>query len=187
MTRTERARHLSPVPSTGDPATGLDALPRPVAVVVGAGGVLGAAHVGAGHAPEQRAFVPDMIIGTSVGALNGAVAAAHPDRAAPWLDHVGTRLRRREVYPPGRLSARGSVFTDRGLRRLIARAELPSRIEELAVPFTAVALDPDTGAPALLDRGDLESALLAGAAVPGMATATGPGVASTSSVRKAGL
>ncbi|MGP4008433.1 patatin-like phospholipase family protein [Streptomyces sp. 4N124] len=152
----------------GDSSAGLHALPRPVAVVVGAGGVLGAAHVGVGYALEQRGFVPDMIIGTSVGALNGAIAAAHPDRAAPWLDHVWTQLRRREVYPLGYLSSRASVFTDRGLRRLIARAELPSRIEQLTVPFTAVAMDLVSGAPALLDRGDLESALLASAAIPGM-------------------
>ncbi|MBK3567245.1 patatin-like phospholipase family protein [Streptomyces sp. MBT62] len=153
----------------GTPRTaGLGALPRPVAVVVGAGGVLGAAHIGVGYALEQRGFVPDMIVGTSVGALNGAIAAAHPDRAAPWLDHVWTRLRRRDVYPLGRLSERTSVFTDRGLRRLIARAELPSRIEQLAVLFTAVAMDLVTGAQVPLDRGDLESALLASAAIPGM-------------------
>ncbi|MEU1185709.1 patatin-like phospholipase family protein [Streptomyces sp. NPDC005820] len=153
----------------GDSAsTGLSSLPRPVAVVVGAGGVLGAAHVGVGYALEQRGFVPDMIIGTSVGALNGAIAAAHPHHAAPWLDHVWTRLRRRHVYPLGHLSSRTSVFTDRGLRRLIAGAGLPPRIEQLAVPFTAVAMDLATGAQVLLDHGDLESALLASAAVPGM-------------------
>lgn len=153
----------------GNPtAAGLGSLPRPVAVVVGAGGVLGAAHIGAGYALERRGFVPDMIIGTSVGALNGAIAAAHPRRAAPWLDHVWTQLRRRDVYPLGYLSSRTSVFTDRGLRRLIARAGLPSRIEELAVPFIAVATDLVTGALVLLDRGDLESALLASAAIPGM-------------------
>lgn len=151
------------------PSTGLHSLPRPVAVVVGAGGVLGAAHVGIGYALEQRAFVPDMIIGTSVGALNGAIAAAHPDSAAPWLDHVWTQLHRREVYPLGhRLFSRTSVFTDRGLRRLIARAGLPSRIEQLSVPFTAVAMDLVTGNAVLLDHGDLESALLASAAIPGM-------------------
>jgi|GEM_PF-195744 len=152
----------------GDPVRGLQGLPRPVAVVVGAGGVLGAAHVGVGYALERQRFVPDMIIGTSVGALNGAIAAAHPEKAAPWLDHVWTRLRRREVYPLGYPSSRASICTDRGLRRLIARSGLPSRIEELAVPFTAVAMDLVTGAPALLDHGDLESALLASAAMPGI-------------------
>lgn len=147
---------------------GLRTLPGPVAVVVGAGGVLGASHVGAGYALEERGFVPDMIIGTSVGALVGAIAAAHPEGSAPYLDRVWTSLRRREVYPLGYPTSRASIFTDRGLRRLIARSGLPSRIEELPVPFTAVAMDLGTGAPAFLDHGDLESALLASAAVPGI-------------------
>jgi NTE family protein len=81
---------------------------------------------------------------------------------------VWTRLRRREVYPLGFFSSRASVFADRGLRRLIARAGLPSRIEQLGVPFTAVAMDLRTGAQVLLDHGDLESALLASAAIPGI-------------------
>ncbi|WP_344217120.1 patatin-like phospholipase family protein [Kribbella sancticallisti] len=139
-----------------------------MAVVVGGGGVLGAAHVGVGYALEQRGFVPDLIVGTSVGALTGAIAAAHPDRAAPWLDHVWTHLRRREVYPFGFLSSRSAIFSDRGLRRLIARAGLPSRIEELPIPFTAVAMDLVTGAEVLIDHGDLEAALLASAAIPGV-------------------
>jgi NTE family protein len=147
---------------------GLHALPRPVAVAVGGGGVLGAAHAGVGYALEQRGFVPDLIVGTSVGALTGAIAAAHPRGAAPWLDHVWTRLRRRDVFPLGYLSSRASLFADRGLRRLIAGAGLPARIEQLAIPFTSVATDLDTGAQALLDHGDLESALLASAAIPGI-------------------
>ncbi|MEV6285771.1 patatin-like phospholipase family protein [Kribbella sp. NPDC051770] len=147
---------------------GLAALPRPVAVVAGAGGVLGAAHVGAGYALERRGFVPDLIVGTSVGALTGAIAAAHPDTAAAWLDDVWRQLRRREVFPLGLSALAASVFTDRGLRRLIARAELPERIEELAIPFTAVATDLATGTEVLLDHGDLESALLASAAIPGI-------------------
>jgi NTE family protein len=148
--------------------TGLHDLPRPVAVVVGGGGVLGAAHVGAGYALEQRDFVPDLIVGTSVGALTGAIAAAHPGTAAPWLDQVWTRLRRRDVFPLGYLSSRASLFADRGLHRLIASAALPSRIEQLAIPFTAVAMDLVTGDEVLLDHGDLESALLASAAIPGI-------------------
>ncbi|MFG1817681.1 patatin-like phospholipase family protein [Kribbella sp. NPDC049174] len=150
-----------------EPSAGLGALPRPVAVALGGGGVLGAAHVGVGYALEHRKFVPDLIVGTSVGALTGAIAAAHPDRAAPWLDDVWTHLRRRDVFPLGYLSSRASIFTDRGLRRLIARSGLPPRIEQLPVPFTAVAMDLVTGAEVRLDHGDLESALLASAAIPG--------------------
>ncbi|MFB4278309.1 patatin-like phospholipase family protein [Nonomuraea sp. MTCD27] len=165
----ERARSSSSSRPDGGPvAAGLHALPRPVALVVGGGGVLGASHVGVGYALEQRGFVPDLIVGTSVGALNGAIAAADPGKAAPRLDRAWTRLRRREVFPLGYLPSRASICTDRGLRRLIARAALPSRIEDLAVPFTAVAMDLATGAEALLDCGDLESALLASAAIPGI-------------------
>ncbi|MFI6743536.1 patatin-like phospholipase family protein [Nonomuraea sp. NPDC050451] len=160
----ERARR----PDEGLRAAGLRALPRPVAVAVGGGGVLGAAQVGVGYALEQRGFVPDLIVGTSVGALNGAIAAAHPGKAAPWLDLTWTHARRREVFPLGHLSSRASVCADRGLRRLIARAGLPSRIEHLEIPFTAVAMDLATGAQVLLDHGDLESALLASAAIPGI-------------------
>ncbi|MBF8185998.1 patatin-like phospholipase family protein [Nonomuraea sp. K274] len=169
MTGDEGTRFSPPSrPDEVPTPVGLDALPRPVAAVVGGGGVLGAAQVGVGYALEQRGFVPDLIIGTSVGALNGAIVAAHPGQAAPWLDRVWTRLRRHEVYPLGFLVSRSSVFADRGLRRLITRAELPSRIEQLEIPFTAVATDLVTGAEVLLDRGDLESALLASAAIPGV-------------------
>ncbi|MFI9842071.1 patatin-like phospholipase family protein [Nonomuraea sp. NPDC051941] len=169
MTDDERTRSSSSSrPDAGPQPVGLRALPRPVAVVVGGGGVLGAAQVGVGWALEQRGFVPELIIGTSVGALNGAIAAAHPGKAAPWLDRVWTQARRRQVFPFGYLSSRASICADRGLRRLIARAELPSRIEQLEIPFAAVATDLATGDQVLLDHGDLESALLASAAVPGV-------------------
>lgn len=94
--------------------------------------------------------------------------AAHPGTAAERLDHVWTRVRRREVYPLGLLASRVSIVADHGLRKLIARADLPRRIEELRIPFTAVATDLATGGEALLSEGDLVSALLASAAIPGV-------------------
>jgi NTE family protein len=146
----------------------LDDLPRPVAVVVSGGGVLGAAHAGVGHALEQRGFIPDLIVGTSVGALTGAAAAAHPHDAAQLLQDEWVGLSRRDVFPVGYLPARMSVCADRGLRRLINRADLPSRIEQLPVPFVAIATDLTTGEEVPLDHGDLESALLASTAIPGI-------------------
>lgn len=136
-----RRRDPSPCTDSGEggPRSGtvaLAALPRPVAVVVGAGGVRGAVHAGVGHALEQRGFRPDMITGTSVGALNGAIAAARPDRAAPWLEHVWTQLCRRDVYQPGFPATRAGISTDRGLRRQIERdlAEVSGRLPTVALP-----------------------------------------------------
>ncbi|GGL03039.1 patatin [Sphaerisporangium melleum] len=159
---------MPPWSGEGSGSAGLRGLPRPVAVVIGGGGVFGAAQVGVGYALQRCGFVPDLIVGTSVGALNGATAAAHPGEAAPWLARVWTHARRREVFPLGYLPARDSVFADRGLRRLIAHAGLPSLIEQLRVPFTAVAMDLATGEEVLLDHGDLASALLASTAIPGI-------------------
>ncbi|WP_129784249.1 patatin-like phospholipase family protein [Promicromonospora panici] len=150
------------------PPTGLAGLPRPVAAVVGGGGVYGATQVGIGYALEQRGFVPDLVVGTSVGAFNGAVAAAHPGSAARTLELTWTRLRRREVFPFGLPYSRAGLFADAGLRKLITESGLPSRIEDLAVPFIAVATDLASGDEVRLDRGDLESALLASSAIPGV-------------------
>lgn len=155
-------------PASSGPPAGLAGLPRPVAAVVGGGGVYGATQVGVGYALEEHGFVPDLIVGTSVGAFNGAVAAANPGTAARSLALTWTGLRRRQVFPFGFRSFRAGLFADAGLRRLIARAGLPSRIEELPIPFVAVATDLVTGDPVLLDQGDLESALLASAAIPGV-------------------
>jgi NTE family protein len=58
MTGDKETRPVAWSRPPGDPQpAGLRALPRPVAIVVGGGGVLGAAHVGVGYALEQRGFV----------------------------------------------------------------------------------------------------------------------------------
>ena len=143
-------------------------LPRPVALVVGGGGCLGAAHVGVGVALQEHGFVPDLVVGTSVGALNGAIVAAHPGRAAHWLVQVWTRLHRRDVFPlRPRISGAG-VFSPSGIQGLIRRAGLPDRVEDLALPFTAIAMDLVTGQETALSAGDLTSALLASSAIPGV-------------------
>ena len=62
------------------PNLGLD-LPQPVGFVLGGGGSLGAVQVGMLQALVERRIVPDLVIGTSVGSLNGAVIAADPTSA----------------------------------------------------------------------------------------------------------
>jgi NTE family protein len=156
--------------NTADLTHGLHHLPRPVAVVVGGGGCLGAAHVGVGLALEQHGFVPDLVVGTSVGALNGAIVAAHPGEAAPWLREVWSRMSRRQIFGPAlpRPGRAGGMFSPAGLRRLIDGAGLPGRLEDMPVPFRAVATDVVTGDEVAMGEGDPVSALLASAAVPGV-------------------
>src|SRR5579872_4608660 len=53
-------------------------LVKPVAFVLGGGGSLGAMQVGMLEALVEHAIVPDLVVGTSVGAINGAILAADP-------------------------------------------------------------------------------------------------------------
>lgn len=151
-------------------------LPRPVGFVLGGGGSLGAAQVGMLRALTECGVVPDLVVGTSVGALNGAVVALDPSDAAERLGRVWATMTRRQVFPGGPLAqartlrtGRTHLFPHTGLRSVIA-SHLPpaARFDDLAIPFGAVAMDVTTAAAHVLMDGPLEPALLASAAIPGI-------------------
>jgi NTE family protein len=118
---------------------------------------------------------PDLLVGTSAGALNAAFIAGHgvgsdalDELAAAWA-----RLRRRDVFPfdPRRLAAAavgraGSICSNVQLRRLIA-GNLPyRRLEDAAIPVHVVSTDVTTGREVLLSAGDAVDAVLASSAIP---------------------
>jgi NTE family protein len=74
-------------------------LEKPVAFVLGGGGSLGAMQVGMLEALAEHAIVPDLVVGTSVGAINGAIVAADPQGAAHRLAHSWSRLDSSQVFP----------------------------------------------------------------------------------------
>ena len=76
-------------------------LPRPVGYVLGGGGSLGAVQVGMLQALGERDVPPDIVAGTSVGSLNGAVLAMDPRSAANRLSHMWARMSRERVFPGG--------------------------------------------------------------------------------------
>lgn len=147
------------------------------AFVLSGGGSLGAVQVGMLQALAERDVHPDLLIGTSAGAVNAAYVAGHgtgrqalEELAATWRG-----LRRGDVFPfdPMRhllaLAGRSdSLCTDRGLRRLIA-AHLPYRnLEDAAIPVHIVTTNVLSGEEVLLSEGDALSAVLASAAIPGV-------------------
>lgn len=60
-------------------------LPRPIGFVLGGGGALGAVQVGMLRALLERGVTPDLVVGTSIGAFNGAILAADPTVAVDKL------------------------------------------------------------------------------------------------------
>jgi NTE family protein len=66
-------------------------LPRPVGFVLGGGGSLGAVQVGMLQALGEHGIAPDLVTGTSIGSINGAVLALDPKGAANGCHTHGRR------------------------------------------------------------------------------------------------
>ncbi len=129
------------------------------------GAVRGAAHVGALMALENAGLVPDVIAGTSVGALVGALFAAGITAGnlalafgeIGWTSLLGPRF-------PKPLSLFDAAPTERLLRERFGLTTFAA----LRVPFAAVACDIVAGHEVVLRDGDVVAAVLASSALPGI-------------------
>jgi len=147
-----------------------------VAFVLGGGGVLGANEVGMLQALAEAGIRPDLVVGTSVGALNGVFVAAHADLgaavsrlAAVWRDGVAAEAFGGSLFGRVRTLARSGthLHANEPLRRLLE--DLPvQRIEDLALPFQCVAASIERAAAHWFTSGPIVPAVLASAAVPGL-------------------
>jgi NTE family protein len=128
------------------------------------------------HALVEGGIEPDLLVGSSIGALNAAFYATHPGVAGcEALEGAWTTLRRRDVFPfeimgllAGFLGFRDHLVAARRLRELIGLWLGIERIEDAPLPFAAVATDALSGEPVVMTRGDVASALLASSAIPGL-------------------
>lgn len=145
------------------------------AFVLSGGGSLGAVQVGMLQALEERGVRPDLLVGTSAGAVNSAYLADRgmsPDTLSD-LAHVWQRLRRQDVFPvdPVRhlLALRGtqtSLCSNDSFRRLLARQLSSRRLEDAAIPVHLVATEVLSGKEVLLSSGTAVDAALASTAIP---------------------
>src|SRR3954447_19517429 len=146
------------------------------AFVLGGGGVLGAAEVGMLQALFDHDVRPDLIVGTSVGAINGALVAADPTpHAVEQLRGVWQELASQRIFAGSVLARVGTLVRTRThlhprepLRDLLA-AHLPVQtFAELRVPFQCVAASIERAAEQWFTDGALIDAVLASCAVPGL-------------------
>ncbi|HZU73145.1 MAG TPA: patatin-like phospholipase family protein [Acidimicrobiales bacterium] len=149
--------------------------PRTV-FVLGGGGNLGAVQVGMLRAVMDRGYVPDAVVGCSVGALNAAAIAADPTPAGVRrLQDIWLALRTADLFPTSRLSAvrlisqkSRSLAPNLGLTKLIAGALSFERFEESPVRFEVVATSLTSGDERWFSKGPVAPAILASAALPGV-------------------
>ncbi len=143
------------------------------AFVCGGGGNLGAIQVGMLAALVDRGIRPDIVIGCSVGALNGAAVATDPsDASIARLRELWSQLDGTQIFPgrltgPWQLVRKGeALYANDGLRATIERW-LPYRtFEETAVPLEVVATCMRTGRERWFTSGAMVEPLLASAALP---------------------
>jgi NTE family protein len=136
-----------------------------VGLALGGGSARGWAHIGAIRALEQSGVRPDIVCGTSIGALVGAAyAAGELDRLEQWALGLGIK----DVV--GLMDVRLSSGLMKGERLMdFFRRNFADRpIEELTLPFAAVATALQTGAEIWLRRGSTLDAVRASIALPGL-------------------
>jgi NTE family protein len=147
------------------------------AFVLGGGGVLGAVEVGMLRALLEREIRPDLVLGTSVGALNGAMVSRDPTPAA--IDRMAelwaSVAEGNEVYGDRRLRtvrramATGThIYSPRPIKQRLEEEFGDLTFEELPVRFQVCAASIERAAEHWFDSGRVVDAVVASAAVPGL-------------------
>lgn len=147
------------------------------AFVFAGGGSFGAIQVGMLQSLTAHGITADMVVGSSVGALNGAFYAGDPTPGGvERLATIWRGLTRREVFPVtwrtmlGFLWRRDFLISHDGIRKLIDD-HIPYRnLQDASLPLHIVATDIITGDSVVLSEGSTAEAIVASTAIPGAFT-----------------
>ncbi|GAA4404268.1 patatin-like phospholipase family protein [Fodinibacter luteus] len=146
------------------------------AYVLGGGGVLGSTEVGMVRALAEHGVRPDLVLGTSIGALNGAFVAADPGvEGAERLAAVWEAVVREGVFldNPMRQAARVAryrthLLSNAPLRHVIDRYLPVDRFEQLEVAFQCVAACIEDASGRWFSEGGITDPVVASCSVPGL-------------------
>lgn len=145
------------------------------AFVLSGGGNLGSIQVGMLRALTERGIMADVVLGCSVGALNGAGYALDPGpEGVRRLEEHWRRSTSADLMPSSRIPSavqllrKGfSLHSNEGLRSSLESLLGPHRrFDELTLPFQCVAAEVDSAVEKWFDDGDVIEAILASAALP---------------------
>lgn len=136
-----------------------------IGLALGSGSARGWAHIGVIRELEAAGIQPDVVCGTSIGALvGGAYVAGDLDRLEAWVQ----TLTMKDVIAFMDFTLSGGLVRGHRLMDHFRQHFTDRRIDELATPFAAVATALDTGAEIWLRSGSLFEAVRASVAVPGL-------------------
>jgi NTE family protein len=145
------------------------------AFVLGGGGLLGAHEVGMLRALSEAGIRPDLVVGTSIGAVNGAFVAADPDGAAERLtdlwrgESLGVVFSETLLGRAVRLARSGThLHAIEPLRKMLADKLPVEDFADLRLPFHCVAASIEHATARWFSRGPVVPAVMASCAVPGL-------------------
>ena len=139
-------------------------------LALGSGSARGWAHIGVIRALEERGIKPDIVCGTSIGALvGGAYAAGELDRLEEWVTGIAWTT----VVRLMDLTWRGGLIRGTRLFTLFGTMLADREIDELPIPYGAIATELQSGRELWLRHGKLLEAVRASCAMPGLLHAGG--------------
>lgn len=161
----DRRAFLSlPLLGAASPGRALAARRGGVALVLSGGGCRGYSHIGVLRVLHREGLKPDLVVGSSSGALVGVLYAAgvSTDRMAGLGERLSANLLRDWIFP------RLGLFGGGAFANFVRNQVGPRTIEQLPMRFAAVATDLRNGDMVVLDRGDAGTAVQASGSVPGL-------------------
>ncbi|HEY2549174.1 MAG TPA: patatin-like phospholipase family protein [Streptosporangiaceae bacterium] len=145
------------------------------AFVLGGGGILGASEVGMLRALAEAGIVPDLVVGTSVGAINGVFVAADPATGAARLSQLWQGEALRTAFSEtlwgraARLARSGThLHSIEPLRQMLTDTLPAADFADLSLPMHCVAASIEHASARWFSAGPLATAVLASCAVPGL-------------------
>jgi NTE family protein len=144
------------------------------AFVFAGGGSFGAIQVGMMHSLAAHGIAADMVVGSSVGAINGAYYASDPTlKGVQQLERVWRGLQRHDVFPItwrtllGFLWRRDFLIPHDGIRKLVDDYIPYRKLEQAKLPVHIVATDIISGDSVVMSEGSVAEAIIASTAIPG--------------------
>jgi NTE family protein len=146
-----------------------------IGFVLSGGANLGSVHVGMLQALLEAGIKPDVVVGTSIGAVNAGYLAREPSLAqVEGLRELWCDARARAIFPLNPLAnaralfKEGALFSSHYWRRFVEERAPYQNIEDAAVPLRITATDYEEGRSVVFDSGSLVDAIMASTALPGI-------------------
>lgn len=147
-------------------------LPKPrviskpnVALVLGGGGARGMAHLGVLSVLQEHNIPIDLIVGTSIGSIVGALYADHPDSRYLYKTFINTKQTDMVSF---KLAVSGGFSTGLELEQFMEKHLSVRNFKDLKIPFIAVTTDLNTGDSFIIRSGLISPAVHASSAIAGV-------------------